>query len=137
MHDSRGQLEHQIIPPSPGICTALEWDHAGDVLAIMQANSSVVVLWNLRTAKTHHLDTNVKDLTFMKWSKTSGQLAIGTGKGTLIIYDKATNEKVVAQGRHKRRIVCGDWNLENKIAFASEDRQVRKRTNLAVIRLGA
>jgi WD repeat-containing protein 19 len=102
----------------------LEWDRTGDVLAIMQSNSSVVVLWNLHTAKTQHLDTNVKDLTFMKWSKVGVQLALGTGKGTLILYDRVTDEKVVAQGRHKRRIVCGDWNHENKIAFASEDRQV-------------
>ncbi|ETI31484.1 hypothetical protein, variant 3 [Phytophthora nicotianae P1569] len=26
--------------------------------------------------------------------------------------------------KHKRRILCGDWNLEDKFAFGSEDRQI-------------
>jgi hypothetical protein len=26
--------------------------------------------------------------------------------------------------KHKRKILCGDWNLENKFAFGSEDRQI-------------
>jgi hypothetical protein len=67
------------------------------------------------------------------------QLAIGTGKGALIIFDQKTGQKTTATGKHKKRIVCGelmrgvimgshiaagDWNLDNKLAYASEDRQV-------------
>lgn len=52
------------------------------------------------------------------------QLAIGTNRGQVYIYDHATGEKVQAVSKHKRRILCGDWNLENKFAFGSEDRQI-------------
>ena len=44
--------------------------------------------------------------------------------GTVILYDRVTGEKVVAQGKHKRRITCGDWNESNKLAFGSEDRLI-------------
>jgi len=51
-------------------------------------------------------------------------LAIGTNRGQVYIYDHATGAKVQAASKHKRRIVCGDWTLENKFAFGSEDRQI-------------
>ena len=59
-----------------------------------------VVLWNLSTITEHYLDMSNKDkdLTFMKWSKVSSHLAIGTGKGNLVIYDKATDVKTIAAG---------------------------------------
>jgi WD repeat-containing protein 19 len=40
------------------------------------------------------------------------------------IYDHTTGDKIQAVSKHKRRILCGDWNLENKFAFGSEDRQI-------------
>lgn len=52
------------------------------------------------------------------------QLAIGTNRGHVYIYDHATGVKAQAASKHKRRILCGDWNLENKFAFGSEDRQI-------------
>lgn len=52
------------------------------------------------------------------------QLAIGTNRGQVYIYDHATGDKTQAVSKHKRRILCGDWNLESKFAFGSEDRQI-------------
>ena len=35
-----------------------------------------------------------QDVTFVSWSKTGDYLALGTGKGTMCIYHRRTNEKV-------------------------------------------
>ena len=119
-----GEKMEPIVPPAPSICTALEWSEDGTVLAIMQASSPIVVLWHLHTNKTFQLDTHRKELTFMKWSTVGTQLAIGTGRGTLILYDKSTNVQSIAQAKHKKKVLCGSWSLDNKIAYASEDRQI-------------
>jgi hypothetical protein len=40
------------------------------------------------------------------------------------MYDKVSKQCWYAMAKHKKRITCGDWNSENKFAFASDDRQV-------------
>ncbi|TMW66827.1 hypothetical protein Poli38472_011943 [Pythium oligandrum] len=123
----RGKLVDQIVPPSPSPCTLLEWSQNGEILAIVQANSSALVLWEPKKIREHQLvDLPCKDVSFMKWSKASGSqlLALGTNRGQVYIYDHSTGEKTQAVSKHKRRILCGDWNMENKFAFGSEDRQI-------------
>ncbi|GAB9469569.1 hypothetical protein Gpo141_00006844 [Globisporangium polare] len=123
----RGKLVDQVVPPSPSLCTLLEWSEDGEMLAIVQANSAALVLWEPKKIREHQLvDLPCKDISFMKWSKAphSKLLAICTNRGQVYIYDHATGEKVQAVSKHKRRILCGDWNLENKFAFGSEDRQI-------------
>jgi WD repeat-containing protein 19 len=122
--DRRGALVDQIVPPHPSVCTALEWDKDGEILAIMQQQSAVVVLWELQTKIKKELVTPVKDLSLLQWSKVGPQLALGTGKGSVVFYNKESGRQTVAASKHKKRIVCGDWNLDNKFAYASEDRQI-------------
>jgi len=44
--DSEGSLVEQIVPPSPSICTSLQWDSQGEVLAILQGEVQPrVVSW--------------------------------------------------------------------------------------------
>lgn len=52
--------------------------------------------------------------TFASWSHSTtttstGLLAIGTSKGSLIIYDHTTGEKNTVLGRHQGIISCGAW----------------------------
>lgn len=125
--DRRGKLVDQIVPPSPSMCTLLEWSTNGDVLAIVQANSASLVLWDPKKIKQHQLvDLPCKDISFIKWSKSlkSLLLAIGTNRGQVYIYDHVKGTKRQVTSKHKRRILCGDWNLEDKFAFGSEDRQI-------------
>ncbi|OWZ17357.1 hypothetical protein PHMEG_0008713 [Phytophthora megakarya] len=123
----RGKLVDQIVPPSPSMCTLLEWSENGDILAIVQANSASLVLWEPKKTQQHQLvGLPCKDISFIKWSKSphSLLLAIGTNRGQVYIYDHATGSRTQVASKHKRRILCGDWNLENKFAFGSEDRQI-------------
>jgi WD repeat-containing protein 19 len=107
---------------------ALEWDPEGSTLAILQQGSSVVTLWDLGTRATHSLDANLNNATFIKWSATGEQLAIGTQKGNLVLYSKATRKLVPVLGKHSKRILCGAWNQEGKLVLGSEDRMVTVST---------
>lgn len=52
-------------------CTLLEWSEDGEMLAIVQANSAALVLWEPKKIREHQLvDLPCKDISFMKWSKT-------------------------------------------------------------------
>ena len=57
-------------PPLKGPITAVEWDSAGELVAVLQEGSSVVELWDIKTRRATPLDTNLKDPTFLKWSTT-------------------------------------------------------------------
>ena len=65
-----------------------------------------------------------RDVTFLKWAPSGSLLAAGTAKGAVIIYNQHTDTRTRAEARHKKRIVCGDWNVNECLAFASEDRQI-------------
>ncbi|KAF0685126.1 Aste57867_22951 [Aphanomyces stellatus] len=150
--DRQGTLVDQIVPPSPSVCTHLEWSNPhrdnkanGErwlTLAVAQANSSVIVLWSKEDHSTHLVDMNVKEITLLKWNKgksttVSGAddncmlLAIGTSKGQVVFYEAdektGTSERPtlrLAMSKHKKKILCGDWNTQNEFAFGSEDRQI-------------
>jgi len=123
--DSHGKLVNQIVPPSASICTALEWDSTGEVLAIIQANSSNVVFHCVKKQESTQFDAGVKDITVTKWSSAGKKLALGTSKGLVVLYDHDTGVRNWAEGRHKRRIVCGAWSPSGqRFCFASEDRQI-------------
>eukprot|EP00667_Euglena_gracilis_P000484 EG_transcript_484 len=125
--DRQGKMYHQIpLPggPAGGTCIALDWDCTGEVLAVLQAQSTTIPLWNFNSKKLELLDTGMKDMTFMKWSKTGPQLAIGTAKGNLLIYHRKTLKKIPIVGKHTKAITCGAWNSQNKLALGAEDRQL-------------
>lgn len=123
--DWRGKLIDQIIPPSSSQCISLEWEPAGRTLALLQGGGThEVLLWDFDTREIEHVDLNIEP-TFMKWSKRGNQLAIGTNKGDLLMYDKYAKQAWYAAAKHKKRISCGDWSDENnQFAFASDDRQI-------------
>ena len=61
----------------------------GETLAIMQAGSPIVKLWDSNQGVESSLDTNLKqELTYMKWNNDGKVLAIGTQKGSLLLYSK-------------------------------------------------
>ncbi len=96
------------------------------MLAILQQGSPIVTLWDSNQSAQNDLDTGMKDLTLLTWSMVGPQLAIGTAKGNLLIYNKRTHKKQNILGKHVKKITCGAWNSENKLALSSEDWQARR-----------
>lgn len=104
---------------------SLQWDKDGDILAILQEGNGIVPLWSLSTRKIVPLETNLREPTFISWSKTGPQLAIGTAKGNLLIYNKTKKQKIPIVGKHGRRINCGSWSKgSNKLVLGSDDRTI-------------
>ncbi|DAZ95514.1 TPA: LOW QUALITY PROTEIN: hypothetical protein N0F65_001853, partial [Lagenidium giganteum] len=122
--DRQGEQYEEIGLDMTTAVLGLEWDADGGTLAILQQGSSVVLLWDLSSRSTHHLDTNLKDPTFLKWSANGAQLAIGTQKGNLILYSKATRKMVPVLGKHSKKITCGAWNSGDQLVLGSEDKML-------------
>ena len=75
-------------------------------LAVLQEGSNAVPIFKMSTRKLTNVDTNFEDLTFLKWSKTGYELAVGTSKGNLLIYKASAKKKIPIMGKHTR--VCVD-----------------------------
>ncbi|RHY58767.1 hypothetical protein DYB38_008922 [Aphanomyces astaci] len=103
---------------------ALEWDHDGNTLAILQTGNGIVPLWDLSARTTQNLDTNLKDPSFIRWSNSGTQLAIGTVKGNLVLYSKSSRKIVPVLGKHSKKITCGAWNNSDQLVLGSDDRMI-------------
>ena len=117
-----GEQVDEIALSTSGQVTALEWDKDGECLAVLQQGNGVIPIWDISTRRVTNLETNLKDHTFLSWSKVGPQLAIGTGKGNLLLYNKTTRKKIPVLGKHPRKITCGGWSSDNQLALGSEDR---------------
>eukprot|EP01062_Namystynia_karyoxenos_P004675 TRINITY_DN11665_c0_g1_i1.p1 TRINITY_DN11665_c0_g1~~TRINITY_DN11665_c0_g1_i1.p1 ORF type:complete len:1497 (+),score=635.62 TRINITY_DN11665_c0_g1_i1:130-4491(+) len=120
--DRQGKFVDQKNLQHTGACCALDWDCTGETLAVMQQGSGSLVLWHANGKKIEILDSGLKDLTFMKWSKVGPQLAVGTMKGNLLLYNKKTLKKMPSIGKHTKRITCGVWSTANKLALGGDDK---------------
>eukprot|EP00735_Rhodelphis_limneticus_P002837 TRINITY_DN1387_c0_g1::TRINITY_DN1387_c0_g1_i1::g.20098::m.20098 TRINITY_DN1387_c0_g1::TRINITY_DN1387_c0_g1_i1::g.20098 ORF type:complete len:1400 (-),score=364.31,sp/Q3UGF1/WDR19_MOUSE/44.20/0.0,IKI3/PF04762.7/0.00012,IKI3/PF04762.7/2.2,WD40/PF00400.27/1e+02,WD40/PF00400.27/1e+03,WD40/PF00400.27/0.025,WD40/PF00400.27/2.4e+03,eIF2A/PF08662.6/0.00032,Clathrin/PF00637.15/1.4e+03,Clathrin/PF00637.15/8.4e+02,Clathrin/PF00637.15/0.11,Clathrin/PF00637.15/0.91,Clathrin/PF00637.15/51,Clathrin/PF00637.15 len=106
-----------------GPCSGLEWDREGEKLAVLQGGQhGIVQLWDSNTKKWSALETGMKDISFLKWSKVGAQLAIGTRKGNLLIYNKKTHANIPVIGKHTKAITCGSWSSDNILVLGSEDK---------------
>lgn len=114
----------------PGQCTAFSWDADGDLLGIINAATSNLILWDANTQKKCSVDLGLRDtLTCLTWAKTSTLLAIGTNRGNLAIYNHVTCKKIPILGKHTKKISCGVWSQDNILALASEDKTVSLNNN--------
>jgi WD repeat-containing protein 19 len=70
----------------------------------------------------------MKDLCWMQWSRNGPELAIGSAKGNLIVYNKRAAKLNSLLGKHAKKITCGAWNSQGQLALASEDKTVSLST---------
>jgi len=110
--------------PSSGSVIDIGWDMDGEILAVLQSNTQIVSLYDVGEKKLSKLDVGMKGPCWMLWSKVGPQLAIGTTKGNLLLYNKLLYKKNSIRGKHTKEITFGDWNDENRLALASQDRTV-------------
>ncbi|CAD7939338.1 unnamed protein product [Amoebophrya sp. A120] len=89
--------------------TFLEWDPDGELLAILQQGEPAVLLYSVATRRTEVLEVSSRDPSFLTWGKSGVTLAIGTGKGGLLLYNKRTMKKQTILGKHSKKITSGQW----------------------------
>jgi WD repeat-containing protein 19 len=92
--DRHGDIIDEIPMTTSAPILTLAWDKDGEYLAILQDGNGVVPLWSNSNRRVTPLDTSLKDPTFLAWSKTGPQLAVGTAKGNLLIYNKTKKQKM-------------------------------------------
>lgn len=150
VHDRHGALVKQIVPPSPrcerriarppsradaltarpfaparSMCTALEWNAPGTILAIVQANSPIIVLWELATRETRFIDTECRSIAFLHWASHALSLAVGTDRGAVHLYDYYTGARTTCAPTRRRRLTCGAWSTGPFFTVATEGPHVR------------
>jgi len=76
----------------------------------------VVQLWDRNSQRVTQIDTGEKALTFLAWSKTGPELAIGSAKGNLYLYDKRSTKMVPIKGKHTKKITCGPPTLRRSLS---------------------
>jgi WD repeat-containing protein 19 len=120
--DRHGERVDEISLSGTGRVISLAWDHEGESLAVLQEGNAIIPIWDQGSKAVLSVDTNLKDPTFMAWSRVGPQLAIGTAKGNLLLYNKRTRKKIPVLGKHPRKITCGAWSRSNQLALGSEDK---------------
>lgn len=107
---------------SHGAILSLEWDNEGEYLAISQEGNGTLFLWHSTKRILSEVDTGYKDLSIIIWSKMGPQLAVGTSKGNLFLYNKVTKKNLSIMGKHARKITSGAWSSDgNYLALGSDD----------------
>ena len=75
------------------------------------------------STKIFPIFSGIRDpLNVLIWSKTGPNLAIGSYRGNLMLYNHRTSRKVPVVGKHNKAITCGAWSEANLLALGSEDR---------------
>jgi len=127
--DRYGHVVDDVALTAGGAVVDIAWDKDGEVLAILQASNSAIIMWDAAQRKTlTPVETNMKDLCWMRWSKVGPELAVGSGKGNLIIYNRRTTRMNPLLGKHSKKITSGAWNSANQLALGSEDKTVTLST---------
>jgi len=124
IYDRYGQVVDDVGITAGGAILGMDWDCEGETLAIMQQNNSALIFWDIATRKTSMVETNMKDLSFLKWNVNGPELAVGTGKGNLVLYNKRTTRIQQMLGKHTKKICGGQWNPLNQLALISEDKNL-------------
>lgn len=73
-------------------CCGFAWDSDGDLLAVINENSTQLLLWDANQDKKQFIDMGIRDtFSCLFWSKTAPIVAICTSKGNISIYNHNTS----------------------------------------------
>ena len=120
--DRHGKQVDEVSLRSSKEVLDLAWDYVGESLAVLQSGNNEIPIWDSTSRNVTMLDTKLKNPTFIKWSRHGPQLAVGSEKGNLLIYRKDNRKLIPVAGKHSnKRITCGAWSNDNKLALGGED----------------
>ncbi|CAD8104509.1 unnamed protein product [Paramecium primaurelia] len=124
--DKRGKRLKDIQLPTNNKLLQLEWDKDSEFICIVQDGLNYVNLWapftNNPTLIQIELDNVKAKVSYARWSKSHGILAIGSDKGGVLFYTKKQAKKLPTMGKHSKKIISGDWNNEGYLITSGEDK---------------
>lgn len=121
--DRQGKKYAELPLPENSHVIALDWDKDGESLAILQEGLSFAIVWNINTRSYTQIEVGNRDKTsFVKWSYGEPVLAIGSEKGAITYFNKATQKKIPTVGKHSRNVMTGDWSHTGFLVTGSSDR---------------
>jgi WD repeat-containing protein 19 len=124
IYDRRGVLLDSFALDGP--CFSLAWADDGSALAAACLGTPAVSVWDSNTRKLAKVDMSLKaerDITYVGWSPGGAVLAAATAKGNLVLMNRRTSKKDAIVGKHTRRITCGCWSADGRLALGAEDKQ--------------
>jgi WD40 repeat protein len=127
--DRHGKQVDEVSLRSSQPVLDLCWDYVGESLAVLQQGNGEVPIWDSTSRNVTMVATNLKNPTFIKWSRRGPQLAVGSEKGNLLIYRKDNRKLIPVAGKHSnKRVTCGAWSNDNKLALGGEDKTMTLST---------
>jgi len=125
LFDSRGALFEQVVAPFPGDVTGLQWDAAGERLAVLtSASNGRFALWSLETKRYQVVQTKCKDLSMLRWSQQGLHLGLFGSKGRILVYNRDKGALTeVALPSPTDRIIYAEWEADI-LAVVYADRRI-------------
>eukprot|EP00672_Neobodo_designis_P023740 CAMPEP_0174834780 /NCGR_PEP_ID=MMETSP1114-20130205/5042_1 /TAXON_ID=312471 /ORGANISM="Neobodo designis, Strain CCAP 1951/1" /LENGTH=1382 /DNA_ID=CAMNT_0016068709 /DNA_START=126 /DNA_END=4274 /DNA_ORIENTATION=- len=123
IYTRQGELKHTVNLPEKTAVIDMHWDHEGSTLAVVQAQTQSVVLFDMATHKVDTLNTAMKaDVVLARWAHSLPILCVGNAKGGVLMYNRETFKKTPIVGKHSKKILSMSWNRRNQVAMSSEDK---------------
>jgi len=60
IYDRHGEHKGEVLIVLPGLCSSMDWDKDGDVLAVTHDKNGILFLWNAHSFEVTKLDTGMK-----------------------------------------------------------------------------
>lgn len=134
--DRKGELYDEVhLPASKETanqtsCLQMAWDKRSEKLAVLVSGPKAVtgesvLIYRVRQREPQKLETQtMKELTHLAWDPPGHMLSVGTAKGNVLLYDSRINKTMTILGKHTKRITCGAWSAECRLALGGDDKQV-------------
>ena len=114
--------------------THLAWDARGEKLCVLHREhgrkdafaADAATVYRPRQREALKLDNGdaKNEFTHCAWDPGGQTLALGTGKGNVLLYDSRTGKMTSVLGKHTKQITCGAWSVDNRLVLGSTDRSV-------------
>jgi WD repeat-containing protein 19 len=123
--DRQGKKKAEMLAEDHVPIEALAWDSDGESLAVLQVGAESTSVWNVHARNFTYIEAGSNDrVSFISWAHTLPILAVGTEKGSLVFYSKASSRKIPTVGKHSRRVTTGEWSPSGLLMTGSDDRSL-------------
>ncbi|GMR42999.1 hypothetical protein PMAYCL1PPCAC_13194, partial [Pristionchus mayeri] len=104
-----------------------EWDHEGDIIAMLIEKSPILTLFDVATRGMEMIDVSTGPKEFplcVAWSPVKQVLCVGNSNGNIVVYDHSNQKKNSILGKHQRKITHIFISVDDTIVCASEDSSI-------------